>query len=248
LNSSYHTNKRLADSSIAESSIAESSIAKSTIAVATIAELVKYSDEERALSMRAYMKDNFVFLGVQSKLRLECIREVLKSYKLASLSNFRHEIEILWLDVNRESQYAAQDLYRKRIKHESADAIDFLQWMLTTKPWWDTVDFIASNLVGPLALKYPEIKQSHLKPWITSENLWLRRTSIIYQLKYKNSVDEVFLQEAIKVNVEDKDFFIRKAIGWALRQYSKFNPDFVKDILAIYPLSNLSRKEASKYI
>jgi len=120
--------------------------------------------------------------------------------------------------------------------------------MLTTKPWWDTVDFVASNLVGALALKYPEIKDSHIKLWITSENIWLRRSSIIFQLKFKDLVDEDFLLKAIEANIEDEDFFIRKAIGWSLRQYSKFNPGFVRNVVASYNLSNLSRREASKYI
>jgi len=221
---------------------------KKGLAQKLITALNHQSDKINAAAMGAYMKDNFEFFGVKSQTRSQCMREVLKENKLPEVEILRAEIKELWLCPKREAQYLALEIYRKEIKNENEDAIEFLQWMITTGSWWDTVDSIASNLVGPLVSKFPSIKNTHLNFWINDKNLWLRRTSLIFQLKYKDQVDEDFLTRAIEANIHDKDFFMRKAIGWSLRQYSKFNPSFVRQLVRTMPLSKLSHKEASKYL
>lgn len=220
----------------------------SQIAQLVITLLQQNANSQEAVAMQSYMKNQFQFWGIKAPLRQQLMRQALKQYQLPEAAEVRTEIKLLWNYPKREAQYVAQDLYKRRIKQESSSAIEFLQWMICQNSWWDTVDFIASNLVGELVLRYPDLKQSHLKVWVKSPNLWLRRTSILFQLKYKNQVDEDFLLKAIEYNLNDDDFFMRKAIGWSLRQYSKFNPEFVNYVVDNYSLSKLSYKEATKYL
>jgi len=223
-------------------------IMSNALAELVVARLSQDANSENAKAMSAYMKDKFQFFGVKSDLRKLCVRDSLKQSAPLKTLKLQPDIKSLWHCSKREAQYVALDIYRKQIKQEPIEVIDFLQWLVVTHSWWDTVDSIASNLVGPIVTQYPELKKSHIMHWIDHENMWLRRTSIIFQLKYKTSVDESLLLKAIEANLKDKDFFIRKAIGWSLRQYSNFNPDFVREVVGAYPLSKLSEKEATKYL
>jgi 3-methyladenine DNA glycosylase AlkD len=134
---------------------------------------------------------------------------------------------------------------KKQLQKED---ITFIEELITTKSWWDSVDLIASHLVGEICKMYPELVYEHILKWSIDENMWLRRTSILYQLKYKENLDTEILEKVIKVNINDENFFIRKAIGWALREYSKTNKEWVGNFLNNNKLSSLSIKEASKYL
>jgi 3-methyladenine DNA glycosylase AlkD len=118
--------------------------------------------------------------------------------------------------------------------------------LICQKSWWDTVDFIAATLVGGLLHKFPELKPE-MDKWNRDEDMWKVRTSMLFQLKYKDEVDFEALSRYILTHAESKEFFLRKASGWALRQYSKFNPDAVRHFIASHELSPLTVREGSKY-
>ena len=204
-------------------------------------------DPERAVSMANYMRDKFSFYGVPAPMRKKIVSEHVAKNGYPEFSQWLDLAKKAWSEP-REVQYAMLDIWVKRKKHIPEDAEDFLTFIITQESWWDTVDSIASSLVGQWALAFPEKKEYIEKHWLTSHHLWLQRTAIIYQLKYKEKTDLQILERAIQYSANHTDFFIRKAIGWALREYSKTDQQWVKEILDKHPLSNLSVREAMKWI
>jgi 3-methyladenine DNA glycosylase AlkD len=204
-------------------------------------------NKENALAMKAYMKGNFEFLGIKSPLRRHLQREFLKNIDKKAPIN-KNLVKLLWNEDNREFQYLAIDYLVKVKKQLQRKDIIFIEELITTKSWWDSVDIIASHLVGEICKMYPNLIDEYILKWSIDENMWLRRTSILYQLKYKENLDTRNLEKVIKANLEDKEFFIRKSIGWALREYSKTNKEWVRNFIKHNQLSNLSIKEGSKYL
>lgn len=212
-----------------------------------INEFEENKNEENSQAMKKYMKDKFEFLGIKSPLRKGLQREFLKGIdKKAPID--KSLVQILWKKDKREYQYLAIDYLVKENKKLQREDMDFIEELITTKSWWDSVDLIASHLVGEICKMYPELVDEYILKWTTDEDIWLRRTSILYQLKYKGNLDVEILEKVIKVNSNDGEFFIRKAIGWSLREYSKTNKEWVRDFIDNNELSNLSVREASKYI
>lgn len=204
-------------------------------------------NEENAKYMKAYLKDKFEFLGIKAPLRKELQKDILSNIdKKAPID--KDLVIFLWNQEYREFQYLAIDYLIKKKKMLEKEDIEFLEELIITKSWWDTVDLIDSHLVGEICKMHPELIESHILNWSKSENLWLRRTSILYQLKYKEKVDIDVLSNVICSNLNDTDFFIKKAIGWILREYSKTNTLWVKDFVENHNLSPLSKREASKYL
>ncbi len=138
--------------------------------------------------------------------------------------------------------------YGEICKKADPSLIDLSEWMITNKSWWDSVDFIAPNIAGMLFKKFPEIKMSYIENWMNSGNLWLQRSCLIHQLRYNKTADKALLFNLCERLAGHPDFFISKAIGWSLRQYSKFEPEAVIDLVNNHKLSNLSRKEALKVV
>jgi 3-methyladenine DNA glycosylase AlkD len=136
----------------------------------------------------------------------------------------------------------------KVARKAAPEIISLYEYMIVNKSWWDSVDFLASNLVGPYLMKYPERITELTGEWMRSENIWLQRTCVLFQLKYRDQTDTVLLSSFIEQLKGSKEFFIRKAIGWALREYSKTNPEFVKSFVADQKLSGLSEREALKWL
>ena len=148
----------------------------------------------------------------------------------------------------REYQlFGMEILDRFRKKLQPGD-IEMYQWMITHKPWWDTVDYIATNLVGYYGTQFPADISLIMERWLNSGHLWLQRSTLIYQLKYKQQTDLDLLSRHIMALKEEKDFFIRKAIGWALREYSKTSPGWVREFVNRVPLAPLSTREALKWM
>lgn len=205
------------------------------------------SNPEEAVAMVKYLKGQFKFLGIKSHKRKELQKDFLKSLNNKEPINKVWVLQ-LWSYEEREFQYLAMDYLIKKKKALTKEYIELIEILILTKSWWDTVDLLASTLVGYLCKEYPELVSEYIVSWATHENMWLRRTAIIYQLKYKEQVDVDILEYVIEKNSNDNDFFIRKAIGWALRQYSKSNKQWVKEFINTHELSNLSVKEGSKYI
>lgn len=148
----------------------------------------------------------------------------------------------------REYQMVAVLLAKKMRRHLHPGHQDLLWFMITEKSWWDTVDDIASNLIGYVLQRFPDQTPTWNEALIRSTNLWLRRTGLLFQLKYKQDLDEALLFENIRLTAQEPDFFIRKAIGWALRQHSKVAPEAVRTFIQETELSTLSIREGSKYL
>lgn len=212
-------------------------------------ELLAIADPEKANGMKAYMKDKFDFLGVSSPERKVISRFVWQENKQLVMDDWRELFIRLWDAKAREFQYIALDLMDKVKRKVLVDDIGLIESFITEKSWWDTVDFVASNLVGQYFEKYQDERMKIIPNWMQSEDIWLNRTAIIFQLKYKEKVDFELLKENILFHLGSDEFFINKASGWALRQYSKFNPEEVRHFIDDNPtLSKLTIKEASKYI
>lgn len=202
---------------------------------------------EQAVSMSAYMKDKFLFLGIPKPKRELLQSDFIKQAKKQKLIDWNFIFD-LWNMPEREFQYLALEyLVVLKTSLQKTD-IDNIKILIINKSWWDTVDYLASTVVGELCSKYPEVIQSHMLNWSESDYIWLARTSILFQLKYKEKTDTELLSMVIRKNCDTKEFFLNKAIGWALREYSKTNKEWVKTFLENNTLHSLSVREASKYL
>lgn len=213
----------------------------------TMALFRSHANPENAVPMAAYMKHQFPFLGLKKPERKSLERALLQRVKKDKA--LEHGIiERLWSAKEREFQYLALDLLVAVQPELKPEVMPLLERLIQEKSWWDTVDLIASQLAGPMTLRAPELIEAYIRPWSVSENLWLRRTAILFQLKSKKATDTRLLEEIILVNCETKEFFLNKAIGWALREYSKTDPDWVAAFLSAHHLAPLSVREAGKYL
>ncbi|MBL7923418.1 MAG: DNA alkylation repair protein, partial [Bacteroidia bacterium] len=154
----------------------------------------------------------------------------------------------IWDLPRREYQYAAMELCAKKLKSYLPGHLELFEYMIQDRSWWDTVDFIAGTLVGGLFRMHPQLIGPAVMRWTAGPDFWFHRCSILFQLKYGKKTDAPLLFRLCRDFAGEKEFFIRKAIGWALRQYSKSEPAAVRDFIGRQKLSPLSRKEASKYI
>lgn len=208
------------------------------------------ANAEEAKAMSKYMKFLFPFVGIKKPLRKELTRPLMAVIKQGIDENWLLEaVELLWSKSEREYHYVAIELLKRYApKHLGEHTWPQVEVWLTQKSWWDSVDAITSYVASPMALKFPSVKQK-LKSYITHKNFWLKRVAIIHQLPYYENTDVIFLKEACLKNAEDKEFFIRKAIGWALRQYARTSPDWVKQFVREHHdrLSSLSIREALKH-
>ncbi len=209
--------------------------------------LEKHRDDENAAGMSAYMKNKFPFLGIKSQLRGELSKNWLK-IKPVSHSNLWKTIHELWNLPEREYQYVAMEYLHRYRKMITLEDVMKIEGLITTKSWWDTVDNLASKIVGLLLLKHPDHMANLVYPWITSDDMWLNRAAIIFQLKYKDEVRKELLEQAIVPHLDSTEFFHAKAIGWALRQYSKYNPAWVQHFIENHEMQPLSHREATKYL
>ena len=205
--------------------------------------LEAHKNEENQEWMEKYMRNQFSFLGIKTPERRELVKEYMKGMKVLSME----EVTTLYNKPEREFKYAAIGILAKFQKNLSIENFDEIKELSLIEPWWDTIDSIGPSIYGPMALRDKEVKEK-LRELIYADSMWLRRISILFQLKYKDKMDEAFLREAIIANSDTREFFLNKAIGWVLREYSKTNPEFVREFIGKHKLSKLSVKEGSKYI
>lgn len=205
-------------------------------------------NETKASQMSKYMKGHFAYFGISAPLRNTIQKEWLKSIK-GEEYDFWELIYTLWEQEEREFQMVAVDLLKKYPKRNiNIEDINYLEHFIVTKSSWDTVDLIASNSVGFYFQKYPEKIEDIITKWRHSDNLWLNRTCLIFQLKYKDKVDFTLLKDLIIQYQPVKEFFIQKAIGWSLRQYTRVEPELVKEFVEEIQLSGLARREALRLL
>lgn len=205
-----------------------------------------HADAEMALAMRKYMKNLFPFLGLKKPLRSELEKPFIAECKKLKFQDLEKIAKALWNLDAREYQYTAMVLLRSAKIWKHPESLELMEWLLLHKSWWDSVDAIAAQLVGPYFLKYPEKRDQKIAEWKKSDNMWLNRTTLIFQLKHKDKTDIDLLFNLIRHFAPQKEFFIKKAVGWALRQLSYTEPDLVVGFCNNHPLQPLSRREALK--
>ncbi len=212
-------------------------------------------DPERAAAQQAYMKSAMPYRGLTSPELKALLRPVLADPHLrpATRDAWEGAVRELWDEAtHREERYAATALtgHRAYRAWQDPETVPLYRHLVVTGAWWDHVDEVASNRIGPILLSHNEIMTPVVREWATDEDLWIRRTSIISQLTFKEQTDRVLLLETIEPNLADTSFWLRKAIGWALRQFARTDPDWVWATVEGYGdrLSGLSRREALKHL
>jgi len=206
------------------------------------------SDPDAAAPMKTYMRNQFPFLGIKSPEQRVLLREHISQHGLPAIENLAGVLLDLWALPEREFQYAALGILGRFDHKLPPGFINTIETLLTTKSWWDTVDSLAAHTVGNHFKQYPEVRERILPRWRASENFWLRRTCILFQNKYKTETDFNLLKAIIHENLGSKEFFINKAIGWALREYTRLDPEGVRAFVAATPLAPLSAREALKWL
>jgi 3-methyladenine DNA glycosylase AlkD len=211
---------------------------------AIINEFKQNADPIRAAKMSAYMRDKFLFLGVPAQKR----KEICKPYFKAMRELDRDFVSVLWACEYRELRYVAMDYLTRHKKELLPEDVTWLKNFVTDKPWWDTIDGM-DRIIGDISFRYPEVKKT-LLAWSVDENIWLRRIAIDHQILAKEKTDTALLEKVILNNFGSKEFFINKAIGWSLRDYSKTNPEWVREFVEKYgeKMAALSIREAVKYL
>lgn len=209
-------------------------------------EFEKLKNEKKAIEMSAYMKNQFAFLGIQANPRKEIENKIFKFVSNEDL-DFKFT-DKCYKNKYREFQYAAVDYINFKKKYLNMSHIEILKNYILTKSWWDTIDHL-DKIVGDIALRDERVNEILLN-WSLDDNIWLRRVAIDHQILRKEKTNAELLEKIIINNFNQKEFFINKAIGWSLRDYSKTNPKWVRDFIKRHKnsMSNLSIREASKYI
>ncbi len=197
-----------------------------------------------AAGQKAYMKNHFEYFGIKSPLRREISKPFLNKEYLPSKKELENIVKALWDKPERELQYFAMELFWKCKKQIEEADIELMEFMVVNRSWWDTVDMIAGRLMGEYFRKFSEQRKEYVDKWLSSGNMWLQRSAILFQLNYKDKMDTELLSYVIRSLLGSNEFFINKAIGWVLRNYSKTNPDWVKGFADRTELHKLSRREA----
>ena len=212
-----------------------------------ITDLEENSNELLAESMSKYMQDKFRFLGVRGATRTEIYKKYFPDARKTKTIDWDF-VENCWNKEEREFQYVVVYYLKAMQKFLKREDISRLKYLIVTKSWWDTVDLLA-KVIGSLVIRIEGYDKIMLE-WSKDSNIWLRRVAILYQLSLKDKVDEIILDKVLVNNLSDSEFFINKAIGWALRDYSKYNPEWVREFIKKNKdnMANLSIREASKYI
>ena len=206
------------------------------------------ADARRAVSMAAYMKNQFPFLGVATPLRRSVCRPMVHECSLLQGDGLLAVVDGLWQLSEREFQYLGCDLLLANRNVSALHLPEILQ-LCTSKPWWDTVDILATRVVGDL-VRRDRTWQAHMDTLAQHPDRWLRRVAILHQLHWRHDTDAGRLFHYCRINAGDSDFFIRKSIGWALRQYARSEPVAVRSFVAQHRaiLAPLSQREALKHI
>ncbi len=206
-------------------------------------------NSERSLAMSKYMKGLFVFYGIPTPLRRDIQKKWYDSTIKNSTVDVRSLILDLWKQEEREFHYAAVDiLIRQPKKFIQATDGELMEYLITTHSWWDSIDLIAAHYVGNYCRQFPVEGAKLIEKWRKSDNIWLNRSCLLFQLKYKKETDFELLSSLIEQYQKKKEFFIQKAIGWSLREYSKTNPIAVKAFIEKVNLQGLAKREGSKYL
>ena len=215
--------------------------------------LAEAGDPDIAVGQQAYMKSEMPFHGVPSPVLKAVLRPFLRSYAPDDRAAHEATVLVLWDGAgHREERYAALAFarHRRAAGWLDPDSLELHRHLVVTGAWWDLVDEIAAHLVGSVVAGHRSAATPVLMAWAVDGDPWLRRTAVLCQLRHRADTDVDLLRTAIEANVDDRSFWLRKAIGWALREYAKTDPAWVRAEVARLGerLSGLSRREASKFL
>lgn len=221
--------------------------------------LATAGDPERAAGQRRYMKSSMPFHGITSPQFKAILRPILAdpAYRISSRGEWEATVRALWDGAtHRENRYAAIALTGHRLYRpwQDRDALPLYEHLIRTGAWWDLVDEVASNRVGPILRREPDTVAPVIRRWGVADDLWLRRSAVICQLGSKAETDPALLEYCLVANLEGSrfgsEFWIRKAVGWALRQHARTDPEWVRALVTEHRdrLSPLSRREALKHL
>lgn len=203
----------------------------------------------QAAPMKKYMRDQFEYLGIKSPHFKILMKEHIAAHGLPPAEELDAIARELWELPHREFQYAATSLIGRMEKKLPKGFAPTFERLITHKSWWDTVDTLAGGSVGVHFQRFPDVREKYLAKWRKSDNFWLRRVCILFQLNYKEETDFDLLRGIIHENLGSKEFFINKAIGWSLRQYARTDSQAVKKFVKATPaLHPLSQREAMKHL
>ncbi len=212
-------------------------------------DLHQKANRELAIQMENYMKNNFSFLGIKTEERRAIFKENYEKYKSKIKANFRTIAWELFNKNEREFHQCAIDLLVKEFKKKYVlEDIKLIENLIITNSWWDSVDVVSKYLLGGYLMQFPIETLKVIERFSNSENMWLNRSTIIFQLSYKNKTNFDLLKSECEKHKDSKEFFIQKAIGWALRDYSRFNPSGVTEYVNSTNLKPLSQREALRNI
>jgi 3-methyladenine DNA glycosylase AlkD len=202
---------------------------------------------ENAIAMSKYMRNQFSFFGIKTKKRRLLLKQIYKANQEEVSKNFRKIALELFEKQERDFHYCAIEISIQQLqkKYQKQD-IQLIEKLLTKNSWWDSVDTIAKNMLGEYLVEFPEEIPKVIDRFSHSENMWFNRTAILFQLAYKEKTDFNLLKLVCEKHKDSSEFFIQKAIGWALREYAKTNLEAVKNYVSSTDLKPLSKKEALK--
>ena len=213
-------------------------------------EFEKNRNEFEAEGMSRYMKNRFTYFGIKKPKRAVIQKQWFSIIpKDFTQENKRELVLELWQKEEREFHYVAMDFMAKwKDKELVSEDSEFIEFLLTNHSWWDSVDALASNYLGRYLRVFPKQREIVIKSWRKSENRWLRRSCLIFQLRYKSQTNFELLKSLILEFKHEKEFFIQKAIGWSLREYAKTNPVSVRNFVEVSGIQGLAKREALKHI
>ena len=201
-----------------------------------------------AIQQENYVHNKFEYFGLITSERRLIQKPFLVKEFLPPKPQLANLTTLLWGKPQREFQYFSQELVFKYVRQFELKDIELLELMVTQRSWWETVDYIAVKLMGAYFKLFPEQREFYCNKWLASNHIWLQRSALLFQLKYKHDIDYTLLSNTINYLLGSKEFFINKAIGWVLREYSRTKPDWVLDFVEKTPLNPLSKREALRLI
>ena len=211
--------------------------------------LQEESDKENAAYMKDYMRGQFEYFGVKTSPRREILKKVIAEKKEELTQNTREITIALYKLPQREFHMCATEIFEKHLrKRYTLEDIDIIEQLIIQNSWWDTVDFIAKQILGNYLIVHKAEIPKVISKFSSSKNMWLNRSAILFQLGYKNNTEEGLLFEQCTIHKDSNEFFIQKAIGWALREYGKTNPKSVLNFVNLTRLKPLSHREAIRNI
>ncbi len=206
------------------------------------------ADPDKGIGMSKYMRNLFPFVGINSPDRKEISAQLRRVYKPQNASELKNWVDLLWEMPEREYQYVGMDYLQRDVKLLEPEDILWFEKVITRKSWWDTVDLVSGNYLGKFLKLHPQLFAETITRFSQNDNMWINRAAIICQLTYKQSTDTARLELAILPHITSKEFFLQKAIGWALRQYARSDAQWVLQFVAQHDLKPLSRREALKHL